>query len=60
MNDRAIVATIDDRIGLLLATEIDGFIDGDGFVVQAVEDVDGVSVGSMEDAISDVLVWVVA
>ena len=58
-NDGSIVLSVDDGVILLLSSEINGFIDGDCFVVDAVEHVHGVAVCCMKDAVVDVLVRVV-
>jgi len=44
VNDGSVVMSVDDGVFLLLSSEINGFIDGDCFVVYAVEHVDGVTV----------------
>jgi len=58
-NDRFIILSVDDGVILLLPSEINGFIDGDCFVVYTVEHVHGVAVCCIEDAVADVLIWVV-
>ena len=59
MDDGSVVMSVDDGVILLLTSEINRFIDGDCFIVYAVEHVHGVAVCCMEDAVVDVLIRVV-